>query len=268
MINYIVYGNTDYLDVLQIQSDYISGRGNLTLFLNTNDLDLTELLSNYDKVIYYDNNDTYAKRLLTCLEQIDDEYFLFIHDIDVLLNVDNQMVESFYDFLKNTGFDRVDLKHSDNKQSGLIIEYNPNKKSNEWEPKLVDEITNGIYLIKQVNPSDYIYNVNPSIWKRESLLDIVRTFPHKTYRSIEEIDVQQFCKKFKVFKLHSNTKVLCGYFNCLEGFKFLHISHSGKLLPLNENFVTTYGQSYNDISDEYIKIVDKYNLKKSNKWIK
>ena len=55
MINYIVYGNTDYLDVLQIQSDYISGRGNLTLFLNTNDLDLTELLSNYDKVIYYDN---------------------------------------------------------------------------------------------------------------------------------------------------------------------------------------------------------------------
>ena len=74
MVNYIVYVNTDYLDVLEIQTDYISGRGNLTLFLNTNELDLTKLLSKYDKVIYYDGNDTYAKRLLTCLEQIDDEY--------------------------------------------------------------------------------------------------------------------------------------------------------------------------------------------------
>jgi hypothetical protein len=268
MINYIIYGNTDYLDVLEIQTDYMIGRGNLTLFLNTNELNLTELLSKYDKVIYYDGNDTYAKRLLTCLEQIDDEYFLLIHDIDVLLNVDNQMIENFYTFLKITGFDRIDLKHSDNKQSSLIIEYNPTKEPKKWEPKLVDEITDGIYLIKQDNPIDYIYNVNPSIWKKTALLDIVRTFPNKTYRSIEEMDVQQFCKKFKVFKINTINKILCGYFNCIEGFKFLHISHSGKLLPLNENFTTTYGQSYNDIGNEYIKIVDKYNLKNSNKWIR
>ena len=81
------------------------------------------------------------------------------------------------------------------------------------------------------------------------------------------MDVQLFSKQFKIFKLTANTKKLCGYFNCVDGFQFLHISHSGKLLPLNKNFVTTYGQSYIDISDEYIKIVDKYNLTKSNKWI-
>jgi hypothetical protein len=268
MINYIIYGNTDYLDVLEIQTDYMVGRGSLTLFLNHNDLDVTHIISKYDKIVYYDNNDTYAKRLQSCLENIDDEYFLLMHDIDILLNVDNIMIEKFYGFLKTTGFDRIDLKHSDNKSSSLIIEYDENKSSNDWKTKQPEELGDGIYLVKQDNPANFIYNVNPSIWKKETLLEIVNTFNNKTYRTIEDMDVQQFCVKFKIFKLYSNNKIMCGYFNCLDSFKFLHISHSGKLLPINENFTTIYGQPYNDIKDEYIKIVDKYNLKSSNKWIK
>ena len=211
MINYIIYGNTDYLDVLEIQTDYMVGRGNLTLFLNHNELDVTRITSKYDKIVYYDNKDTYAKRLLTCLEQIDDEYFLFLHDIDILLNVDNVMIENFYEFLKINNFDRVDLKHSDNKISNLIIEYNQNKQVSEWEPKLIDELSDGLYLIKQDNPNDFIYNVNPSIWKREALLEIVKNFTNKNYRTIEEMDVQLFSIKFKIFKLNSNVKKLCGY---------------------------------------------------------
>ena len=268
MINYVVYGNTDYLDVLEIQTDYMYGRGHLTLFLNQNNLELTNLISKYDNVIYYDNNDTYAKRLLTCIQQMDVDYFLLLHDIDILLNVDNAMIEKFYDFLRTNNFDRVDLKHSENKTSNLIIEYNQETNANEWEPKLTEELADGLYLVKQDNPSDYIYNVNPSIWKKETFIKLLSNFTHKNYRTIEEMDVQMFAKQFKIFKLNSSNKKLCGYFNCIEGFQFLHISHSGKLLPLNEKFVTTYGQPYTDISDEYVKIVDKYNLTKSNKWIK
>lgn len=268
MINYVVYGNTDYLDVLEIQTDYMCGRGHLTLFLNHNNLELTNLTSKYDNVIYYDNNDTYAKRLLSCIQQINVDYFLLLHDIDILLNVDDDMIEKFYEFLKVNNFDRVDLKHSENKISSLIIEYNQEKNANEWEPKLPEELSDGLYLVKQDNPSDYIYNVNPSIWKKETFVKLLTNFTHKNYRTIEEMDVQIFAKQFKIFKLNSINKKLCGYFNCVEGFQFLHISHSGKLLPLNKNFVTTYGQPYTDISDEYIKIVDKYNLTKSNKWIK
>ena len=48
---------------------------------------------------------------------------------------------------------------------------------------------------------------------------------------------------------------------------FLHISHSGKLLPLTNDFVTVYGQSYADVSEKYIDIVNKYDLKSSTKWI-
>jgi hypothetical protein len=267
MINYIIYGNTDYLDVLEIQTDHMVGRGHLTLFINKNDLQLDILYSKYDDIIFYDNNDQYAKRLLTCLNAINQEYFILIHDIDILLNVDNNLIKNFYDFLKFYDYDRVDLKYSNITESDLIFEINENEHIQYWKQIQREKIDNGVYLIGQNKPNNYIYNVNPSIWKKESLIEILANFTHKTYRTIEEIDVQKFCLKFKVFKLYSNEFLKCGYFDCLNLFKFLHISHSGKLLPLNESFTTIYGQSYCDISGDYTKIIDKYNLKASNKWI-
>lgn len=268
MINYIVYGNTDYLDVLQIQTDYMVRRGHLTLFLNSNTLELTDLYSKYDKIIYYDGNDQYAKRLLTCFESIEDDYFLFIHDIDVLLDVDIKTIERFYSFLAVNNFDRIDLKYTDKINSNaLMIKTDDNLDVTEWLAVFENEITDGIYLIKQDDPKDYIYNVNPSIWKKDSFVKLLSSFKDKNYRTIEEMDVQNFAKQFKVFKMHSKIKIDCGYFQCLDIFKFLHISHSGKLLPLNSSFTTVYGQPYKDVSNEYIKIVDKYNLKKSKKWI-
>jgi hypothetical protein len=267
MINYIVYGNTDYLDVLNIQTDYMESRGDLTLLINSNDLQLDELYSKYNKVIFYDNTDTYATRLLTSLEQVTADYFLFIHDIDILLNVDDEHIKKFYDFLVYNNFDRIDLKHTDNIEHFLLINANKNLAINEWAQVNKKNLNEGVYLVKQDDPKDYIYNVNPSIWKRKSFLELLSNFKEKNYRNIEGLDVQIFTAKFNIFKLYSNTKLECGYFNCLDIFTFLHISHSGKFLPLNNEFKSVYGQPYNDVSQEYIKIVNKYNLKKSNKWI-
>jgi len=268
MINYVIYGNTDYLDVLQIQTDYISGRGNLTLLLNENSLDLTNLYAKYDKVIFYNGNDPYATRLLTCIEKMDNDYFLFIHDIDILVNMDNEYIEKFYDFLRTYNFDRIDLKFTDTiTDNSLIIKSDKHTDVNEWSAVFKNELQSGIYLVMQSDPKDYIYNVNPSIWNRMSLLKILSAFKSKNYRTIEEMDVQNFSKQFKVFKLYSDVKLDCGYFKCLDIFTYLHISHSGKLLPLNQTFTTVYGQPYNDVSHEYVKIVDKYDLKKSPKWI-
>ena len=267
MINYIIYGNTDYLDVLQIQTDYMSGRGHLTLFLNSNDLDLEKLYEKYNRVIFYNGNDQYANRLLTCLEKIEDEYFLLLHDIDVLLDVEVKTIEKFYEFLKHNDFDRIDLKYSDKINGNLLIKVDKNIDVSEWEVMLREELTDGICLVRQTDPNNYIYNVNPSIWKKESFIKLLTNFKHKNYRTIEEMDVQIFAKQFKIFKLYSENKLDCGYFQCLNLFKFLHISHSGKLLLLNDSYVTNYNQSYKDVSDEYIKIVNNYDLKKSNKWV-
>ena len=161
----------------------------------------------------------------------------------------------------DNNFDRVDLKYTDK------INYNSQIVNiSDWQNINKNEIGDNLVLVEQNDINNYIYNVNPSIWKKNTLIKILENFPHKNYRTIEEIDVQNFAKNFKVFKMYSNKKIDCGYFQCLPIFVFLHISHSGKLLPLNDDFKTIYGQSYNHISQEYIEIINKYKLKNSNKW--
>ena len=49
-INYIVYGHTSYLDILEIQSDYIRNYGNETLFLNSNDCPFRPTLASPPKL--------------------------------------------------------------------------------------------------------------------------------------------------------------------------------------------------------------------------
>jgi len=269
MINYIIYGNTDYLDVLNIQTDYMFGSKHLTLFINKNDKDLSQIYKKYDKVIFYDEKDTYPNRISSCLKQIDYEYFLFSHDIDILLNVDDKIIKDFHDFLIHYDFDRVDLKYCDKiNDDSLLIKYESGKNIGDWNRDVVyKNIDDGIYLIKQDDVNNYIYNVNPSIWKKESMFSIMEKFKEKNYRTIEDLDVQMYSKKYTVFKLYSKNFFNCGYFKCLNLYKFLHISHSGKFLPLNKDFVTIYGQSYADIKDDYLKIINNYNLQKNPKWI-
>lgn len=248
MINYVIYSNTDYLDVLKIQTDHVHDLGHTTLFINQNTLDMSDIYSKYDKVIFYNNDDAYAKRLLTCVNQLDMDYFLLIHDIDIIINADEHIINDMFDYMKKENVDRIDLKFSEKTFSSIPFK-------------------DDLYLVKQLDSNNFIYNVNPSIWCKSVLVDILNKFCYKSYRTIEDMDVQVYCTKFKIFKLYSAQKMLCGYFNCVKQFMFLHISHSGRLLPLTNDFVTVYGQSYADVSEKYIDIVNKYNLKSSSKWI-
>ena len=64
VVNYMIYSHTEFLDLLDIQYDHLSGRGHLTLCINKNDLDLSELYSKYDHVVFYDGGLTYGQKLL------------------------------------------------------------------------------------------------------------------------------------------------------------------------------------------------------------
>jgi hypothetical protein len=237
----IVYSHTEYLDILKIQTDYIMSqfeRKDMVLFINREGWDYNK----YNSVITYDDSQPYASRLLECLNQVDDDYILLTHDIDILLKCDNAFLIKCYDFLRDNKFDRVDLKHTFNLNSSLKI---------EWPE---DNLT----LVRAEHTNDYIYNVNPSIWRRESLLKMLNAFPDRNYRNIE-FDVQHFCKQFNIFKFHTKEHIPCGWFKCIPQYKFLHISHWGKLLPVGG--LTPDGQSYYRVRDEYYNILNKYNPK-------
>ena len=229
---------------------------------------MDDVYQSYERIIFYKNEQTYPKRVSHCLSQIDDDYIMFIHDIDILLSFDENLLNFFYDLLYYHNLDRIDLKHSESLNNGPIYELDRLNYKTLYE-KPISKIKNGdLYLIKQQNIHDYIYNVNPSIWKKSVFEDILNKFDYKNYRTIEEIDVQSYTSKYNIFKIGCSEKLLCGYFNCIEDFKFLHISHSGKFLPLNDSFTTVYNQPYSDVSKDYVNIVKKYNLIKSDKWFK
>lgn len=248
MIHYVVYSHSSYADILEIQSDYISGKGHLTLFIDKNDLDLSKLYSKFDKVVFYNNDDVYGKRVFDCLNQIDYEYFIFIHDNDILFHTNDEKILKFLNYLKVHNYDRIDFQ--------LSWPFYNNKRNT-----ISDD---GIYLIKQDDINEYIYNVNPSIWKRETLLKITDRFKHKSYRSIEDLETQQFCLQFNIFKLFSNKIYRCCHYTCLDPFRYLHITHDSKIICL---YKINPVEAYEYVKPLYNSIVDKYNLKNSNKWI-
>lgn len=254
MINYVVYSNTDYLDILRVATDYLQGKGKLTLLINSNSRFLEDIYEKYDTVIHYNDKDPYGKRLLTCFNQINDEYVLFLHENDIVLNTDDSMLKKFLTFLDFYSYDRIDLQHTFNLRTSSIIDIK------DWSTKYIDQITDSVYLIKSEDVNDYIYNVNPSIWRVESFIKLLTEYQDSTYRDIEFV-AQKFCSQFNVYKLFSRNFIQCGYFRCLELFKFLHITHHGKLLNPSSEFLTDLGHSYKAVADEYLKMYEKYNLK-------
>lgn len=250
-INYVVYSHSSFLDILNIQTDFLLGKGHLTLFIDYNNLNLDEIYNKYDKVIFYNPNLNYAQKLLSCINQIEYSYFVFIHDNDILLYSDNKVINSLIFFLKINNFDRIDFQLSYDFHETFKIE------------------NDDLFLVKTICPftiewkSRYAYNVNPSIWKRETLIDILEKFSYKDYRNIEDEETQSYCKKFNIFKLSAKKIYRCGYFTCLEPFKYLHITHSQMLFSPK----SIPEENSKDIINDYNMIIEKYNLKKSNKWI-
>ena len=246
----VVYSHSSFTDVLNIQLDYLKSKGELILFINNNNDNLQHIYDRFDNVIFYEDSLTYGNRLLSCVKQLPYDYFVLIHDNDILIHLDDSKVLNMVDFLRKNNYDRIDfqLAYDFDSTHGQTIE------------------DDGLYLIKSSNTDTtnkgYPYNVNPSIWKRDTLIDILNNFGFRDYRTIEHPDTQNYAVKFDIFKLFSKHRYQCGYFICLEPFRYIHITHSQKYLNLN----SIPRESYLDIEEEYNKIIDKYNLKTSNKW--
>jgi hypothetical protein len=225
-------------------------RKNTTLMIDRNDRDLDDIYEKYKRVVYYDDSEEYSSRVLTGLKQIEDDYILFIHDNDILLETKDDVVEELYAMARENRWDRVDLKHTPCPNFGGDIVFR-----------------DGLRLVLQTDPNNYIYNVNPSIWKRESFVELFTNHPNRSYRDVEGHDVQNFCLlRYRVWKMDGPHNLRHGYYNSHPFFRYLHITHGGRFLRMNLENMTPYGQSYVDVVEEYQEIVDKYKLKESTKW--
>jgi hypothetical protein len=218
----VIYSHTDFLDILKIQTFYTKHIKNKVLLINDAQLDKS-IIDCFDKIIFYKDEHPYAKRLGN-LREISANSILLLHDNDILIYKDLGVINRLNRYLVTNQIDRIDLQYLPNTIDSTVL-------------RVEDE--NFSFTLWSQTPQTYMFNVNPSIWKLSSLMDIVDTFCDKTYRNIELDPVQSYCSKYKIFKLFHHSYMNCGYFKCLPFFVFLHITHGGKLL--NSNGVSSYG---------------------------
>ena len=92
----ILYSNSEYFDILKIQNDYLKNYTNKILLINkVPDFELF-----FDKIIIYNDNLNYSKRLYNSLKDLNFNYILFFHDIDLLVKINkndlNDILKSVY----------------------------------------------------------------------------------------------------------------------------------------------------------------------------
>jgi hypothetical protein len=233
MVAIVCYSHSDYLDILQVQCSYLR-KLQCPLYLCLN---MSLGLSPFTSVLQYDDTLRYSKRLLQSIKQIEDDYILFIHDMDIVIDIDESIMDKIVDTMKEHGIDRVDLR---NKGGPLDIPL---------------EETAG--LAKTVSMS-WRYNVGPSLWKMSALRSILEQFD-KCYRTIEDEETQEFCKQMSFYHIEHPVGIDTAFFRVCPWFVYIHITSVGKLIPEKNNGMCPY------LQDIYSSILQTFALKRPMK---
>jgi len=224
----IVYTHTDVSDVWSPffgqTSEYLSDFKKY-IFINSN----SDLIPNDYITCVYDDNEVYRKRFLSCLRQIDDEYVIIHHedmflydkpDIDRLINYKNRLTNQ-YSFIK------------------LIRGGNGEGQSDEVYPEL-----------KKIDKSfDYIFAIQPTIWKTDKLIELLE---YSGGDSIWEFEIaaQKTCKDRNIL----------GYYVDDGGIKRGRLHWDSKVYPYIATAVVKGKWNTKEYKIELEKISQKYNI--------
>lgn len=173
----VVYSNSEYYDVLNVFDKCYLHYANLQLekylFSDTFNVNF--------KTIKYDNSFLYTERLLNCLQQIDYDNILFLHEDMILYDyVKKEEFDKIYQIYKNNNFDYIKLIKT-GVHSGT-------------------EIFSNIYNFDK--SSDTAFAVQPTIWKTNSLINFLKINNNKNIWQLER-DSQEVAKKLNGFYYHN-----------------------------------------------------------------
>ena len=244
MINLIIFSHSDYSYLWSIIENYVLNLKELNPIFVSNSNHNLEKPSGFVTYIEYDENHCYSQRWINILKQINSDYILVVHDVNIILNCNIEHINIILDTVIKNNIDRLSLNVFDGNDTitdDLIPLCNLNniKKANTYTP----------------------YDVCSAIWKKESFLNLWHLFPNETYRNSENnSELQSYCRNyFKCYGLQkTNDKILyClgrPYYNF---FKILHITIQSE--------ITFPPEVYMDSMNEFFEIFEKYKLKEKIK---
>jgi len=234
----VIKTHSDYSYLWPIIDDYIENiKLKKILFYDKSE----NLPKNFDQYIEYDQQKTYMQRLTHLTDIVKEDYILLIHDVDIIINLDENLLEKYFVFMKEkkVGYLKLHLSVSKDilKKGDLVLANLKNK-----------------CIANHVIP----YDVTPAIWVKKTLNMISKKFPNLSYRDAENtLEFQNFfINNISCYSLDkkSNLKIIyCRNLCFSKEFNFLHITTKGKF---------TYPEEvYMDNKKEFLKIREKYKLK-------
>lgn len=213
----VIYTHSDYFDILPVQLHYFYKYfpvdSSVFLFTNKN------IHCIYKNILY---NDTlpYASRILECIRKIqtNNRHILIIHENDALIRFDKLFMNNLIEKMKEYAIDSLELK-----QGGSNID-------------LKIEVNDMIYLSYKGKWCDYKYSVQPTIWYKPSLINLLSKFHDKTYRTIECDDVHKYIRdNLKAYSIYDTESLQTIWYRVSKYFVFLHLTSRLLLLPCSKN---------------------------------
>ena len=105
----IIFSHSDYSYLWEIIQDYISEFKELNPIFISNINNSIQKPYGFTKYIEYNESDCYAQRWINILDNIDSEYILIVHDVQIIVNCDIDKIKTlFYDISYNN-IDRCSL---------------------------------------------------------------------------------------------------------------------------------------------------------------
>ena len=200
------------------------------------------LPKHFDSYIKYDQNLNFSRRLLQIIPEINSDYILFVPDVDIILNLNVSVLNTYVEIMKEHNIDRVNTAVFDGSEQIHKNNYglcNLNKtlkqKSNHFVP----------------------IDCSPTIWKKTTWLDILNKFIDTNYNSWDlDKKLINYCKNnINCYGIQYTKNLTLKYNRGLTmsvDLSFLHITAKGRFL---KPFA-----SYHDYEKELMFIIKKYKL--------
>jgi len=160
---FITYTHSDYSDLWQP-----SFSNSLKYFDAKNKYLFTDKINDFKaedfKCIYYDDKLLYNKRVLNCLEKINEKYCLFLHEDMILYsNVDKEKINYIFEFLQNNSKYKFFRLIKSGINSSIKLQEN----------------------IYELNKQDFLFSITPTIWETKFLKEVAIQTPESNIWNFE-----------------------------------------------------------------------------------
>lgn len=232
----VIKTNSYYKYLWNIINDYTKNLSKLILFVDK--VDDFKFNDNIE-LLYYNVELTYTDRISYLIENIKTDYFLLIHDVDLIINLNENKLNEYLNIVLEHNIDRLSL--------GVF-------NSSE-------QLSNGVVNICKLSPNisrNFLtpFDYAPSIYKRETIYNFYKMFSGIGYKQLELDNKAQnyFYNNLSSYGIQKSNDINLIYhrgFVYTSDFNFLHITVAGNLLE---------DESYFDLKNKFIDIRDKYGL--------